>query len=198
MTSLGLRMDGSVIRIAAGLPLVLPTCTPHGCQHCGSAADELGTHGLSCRKSQGPLTRHGAANNVISRGLTSAGVPSRLEPSGLCLSNNGRPDRATLVPWKSGWLLTCDFTCPDTFAASHVSLASADPGAVAAEAENGKMSTYSNLQAGTLFTPIAVETAGPIGPSGQQLLWDIGRRLKQKSGNPASTFYLLQHISVAV
>ena len=79
-----------------------------------------------------------------------------------------------------------------------MALASVDPGAVAAQAENRNMSTYSNLQAGTLFTPIAVETAGPIGPSGQQLLWDIGRRLKQKSGNPASTFYLLQHISVAV
>ena len=98
ITSLGLRMDDFVIRIAAGLRLGLPICTPHGCQHCGSAVDELGTHGLSCRKSQGRHTRHGAANNIISHALTSAGAPSRLEPSGLCLSNNSRSDRATLVP----------------------------------------------------------------------------------------------------
>ena len=181
-------MDDSVIRIVAGLRLGLPICTPHGCQHCGSAADELGTHGLSCRKSQGCHIRHGTANNIISRAHTSAGVPSRLKPSGLCLSNNSRLDGATLVPWKCGQLLTWDFTCPETFAASHVALASVDPGAVAAEAENRKMSTYSNLQAGTLFTPTAVETAGPVGRCGQQLLQDIGRRLKQKSGNPASTF----------
>lgn len=53
---------------------------------------------------------------------------------------------------------------------------SVDPGAVTAEAENRKMSTYSNLQSGILFTPIAVETAGPIGPNDQQL-YISGHRL---------------------
>ena len=157
-TSLGLHMDDSVIRIATGLHLGLSICTPHALVSAlwYSAVDELGTHGLSYRKSQGRHPRHGAANDFISHAFTAAGPPSHLEPSGLCLSNIGRPDGDTLVPWKCGRLLTWDFTCPDTLA-THVSLANVDHGVIAAEAENRKMSTYSNLQVVTLFSPIAVK-----------------------------------------
>lgn len=70
-------------------------------------------------------------------------------------------------------------------------LASMDPWAVAAE-------TDSNHQVGTLFTLIVIETARPAGSNGQQLMQDMGRQLKQKSDKPASTFYLVQRISVAV
>ena len=48
--------------------------------------------------------------------------------------------------WSRGHPLAWDFTCPDTFAMSHVSLASQDPGAVAANAKSKKSSTYSSLQ----------------------------------------------------
>jgi hypothetical protein len=48
------------------------------------------------------------------------------------------------------------------------------------------------------FAPVAVETGGSIGPQGLKVLKDIGRRLKRVSGDPTSTYHLLQLISVAV
>ena len=36
-SSLGLRMDNETIRVAAGIRLGVPLCSPHSCQHCGAA-----------------------------------------------------------------------------------------------------------------------------------------------------------------
>ena len=49
-------------------------------------------HALSCRRSEGRHQRHAALNDVIKRGLSSAHVPSRLEPTGLNRSDGKRPD----------------------------------------------------------------------------------------------------------
>ena len=52
-------------------------CMPHTCYNCGL---EVGAHGLSSRSSQGPHQRHAEVNNIIYRVLSSANVPSHLEP----------------------------------------------------------------------------------------------------------------------
>ena len=70
-----------------------------------------GTHGLSCRSSEGRHPRHAAVNDIIHRTLSSAGIPSRLEPPGLSRSDGKRPDGVTLAPWSSGRPFA---TCPDT------------------------------------------------------------------------------------
>ena len=119
VSSLGLQMDNEVIRVAMGLRLGLTLCQPHKCQHCHTLVSHQGLHGLSCRKSQGRHPRHAAINDIIKRALTSAGVPSQLEPTGICLSDGKRPDGATIVPWKTGRVLVWDATCPDMFAPSH-------------------------------------------------------------------------------
>ena len=59
ITSLGLRMDDSTIRVAVGLRLGTTLCRPHSCHHCGTEVDHQGTHGLSCKKSEG--RHHGIA-----------------------------------------------------------------------------------------------------------------------------------------
>lgn len=86
--------------------------------------------------------------------------------------------------------------CQGTLAASHVALASVGPGTVAADAETRKVSNYHSLQSTTSFTPVAVETAGPLGSSA--LDHNISRKLRQESGDLASTFHLLQHVSVVI
>ena len=134
MSALGLRMDDDVVRVAVGLHLGVSFCQPHHCHQCGMEVDHLGLHGLSCRKSQGHHSRHAAINELIRRALASARAPSHLEPWGTSHVDGKRPDGATVIPWKCGWALVWDATCPDTYAPSHLALAAREAGAVANQA----------------------------------------------------------------
>ena len=61
--------------------------------------------------------------------LTSAKIPTCLEPSGLYRSDGKSPDGITMVPWKCGKLLVWDATCP-AFAPSYSSSATSEARAV--------------------------------------------------------------------
>ena len=80
VSSLGLRMEDDVVRIAVGLRLSVPLCRPHRCCHCRGEVDELATHGLSCVKSIGRHSRHAAINGIIQRALATAQIPSTWSP----------------------------------------------------------------------------------------------------------------------
>ena len=97
ITSLGLRMDDDTIRVAVGLCLGTSLCRPHTCHHCGTEVDHLGTPVLSCKHSEGRHHHHAALNDTIHWALTSAHIPSRLEPTGICRSDGKRPDSITVV-----------------------------------------------------------------------------------------------------
>ena len=98
--------------VSMGLRLGTTLCCPHVCR---ADVNHLGTHGLSCVRSEGCHHQHAALNDIVHRALTVAHIPSRLEPSGIFPSDGKRPDGITVVPWKSGRLLVWDATCPDTF-----------------------------------------------------------------------------------
>ena len=123
--------------------------------------------------------------------MSAAHLPSRLGPTGLSYSNGKRPDGVTLVPWKSGRLLVWDDTCPDTFAPSHLPSATREAGAVAAQAEQSKQK-YAALYQCHIFTPLAIETAGPFTPETFSFLRGLGCRLKQVTREAKSFFYLRQ------
>jgi len=198
ITSLGLRMDDETIRVAVGLRLGSTLCRSHTCQHCGAEVDRLATHGLSCKKSSGRHQRHAAINDIVHRALSSAHIPSRLEPSGLHRSDGKRPDGVTMIPWKCGKPLVWDATCPDTLALSYRGAACSGAGAVAAMAEERKVSKYANLDTSHTFTPVAVETMGVIGTKSMAFLKDLGHRIRQRTGEAKASAYLLQRVSVAV
>ena len=198
ISSLGLRMDDTTVRIAVGLRLGTSLCHPHSCQHCGVEVDCLGLHGLSCKSSQGRHHRHAAINHIVHRALMAAQVPSRLEPSGISRSDGKRPDGVTMIPWRSGKMMVWDVTCPDTFAPSYESLAMFEAGAVAARAEEKKKLKYSILDSCYSFTPIAIETSGVIGAESMTVLHEIGHRLQQVTDDNMALPYFLQRLSVAV
>src|SRR5207244_65041 len=52
ISSVGLKMDDEVVRIAFELRLGLNLCEPHLCQ-CAAQVDVSGIHGLACKKSSG-------------------------------------------------------------------------------------------------------------------------------------------------
>ena len=147
---------------------------------------------------EGRHFRHSALNDIVKRGLSAAHIPSRLEPTGLLRSDGKRPDGVTLAPWSSGCLLIWDATCPDTFAISYRAQATSEAGRVAESAEDRKAEKYRGLPASHSFTPVAIETLGAIGPRSMLFLRDLGRRIALESGEPRSTDYLLQRLSVAV
>ena len=198
ISSLGLRLDDNTLCIAVGLRLGSSLCRPHTCQLCGKEVDHLGTHGLSCRRSEGHHYRHAAINDLIHRALSTAKIPSRLEPSGLYRSDGKRPDGISVAPWRSGKLLVWDATCPDTFAPSFSVLASSEAGLVAAQAEEKKRSKYLHLASDHSFTPVAIETSGVIGPQSLVFLHELGRRLEQTTGEAKSRAYLFQRLSIAI
>ena len=191
-------MNNEMTRIAVGLCLGLPPCRPHQSLHCGSEVDQLGTHGLSCRYSQGRHSRHAAVNDLVRRSLDAAQIPSHLEPVRLYRSDGKRPDGASVVPWRGGKILIWDATCPDTFASSHERLATWEAGAVAAETEHRKRQKYANLDGNHVFVPVAVETLGVIGPDSESFLRDLARKVMEATGEPSSHQYLLQRLSVAI
>ena len=138
ISALGLRMDDETIRVAVGLHLSTQLCHLHSCYHCGTEVDGLGIHGLSCRKSEGRHHRHLELNDIVHRALTTARIPSRLEPASVLCSDGKRPDGISVVPWQRGKLLIWDATCSDTFALSYVASTASGAGLVAAAAEGRK------------------------------------------------------------
>ena len=194
VSALGLRMDDDMVRIAIGLRLVAPLCLPHICHHCGAEVDNLGTHGLSCRNSQGCHPRHPSINSLIQRYLSAAGIQTHLEPTGLCRSDGKRPDGASIMPWSCGRVLVWDATCPDTLAPSHIALASREPGLVAEQAEQQKKAKCADLQTTHHFIPISIETTSVFGPEALSFFKELGRRLRARSGEPLSFSHLLQQI----
>ena len=54
--SLGFKLNDTQLRVAVSLCLAAPMCQPHRCSGCVTPVNELGTHGLSCRKSTGQFS----------------------------------------------------------------------------------------------------------------------------------------------
>ncbi|KAJ4448506.1 hypothetical protein ANN_10522 [Periplaneta americana] len=124
---------------------------------------QLICNALSCVMSKGRLSRHSSLNDIIKRALTSSGVPSILEPSGISRSDGKRPDGLTLVPWRVGKSLIWDSTCVDTLAPS----TSKTPGSAAESAAVSKHHKYKHLADNYIFVPFAVETFGSSPPEAE-------------------------------
>jgi hypothetical protein len=66
---------------------------------------------------------------------------------------------------------------------------------VAEMAAERKILKYSTLPANIIFQPMAFETLGPINQSGVEFISEIGRRLKQVSGDARERFFLFLLLS---
>ena len=153
---------------------------------------------MSCRSSAGRFTRHAAANDVIRRALSSADVPSVLEPSGLSRQDGRRPDGLTLIPWSQGRCLLWDFTCSDTLAQSHVHQNSVVAGSAANAAEARKLAHYSDLSHDYVFAPVAIETLGSCGELTGRFLRDLCKRLVVGSGDRRAGQYFRQRLGLVI
>ena len=135
---------------------------------------------------------------MIKRSFVSAGFPSVLEPIGTCLEDGKRPDGMTMIPWSKGKALLWDATCVDTFASSHLNLSTVIAGSAASEAEVKKQNKYRSLSHDYIFVGVGVETSGVLGKQAAQFLKNLGRKLIAATGEPRSSSFLLQRISIAI
>ena len=198
--NLGLILSNREVRVAVGLRIGAPLVRTHNCV-CGTLVDQLGHHGLSCRKSKGRQRRHAQANDVLVRAIRSVDIQAELEPHRLLGDDDRlRPDGATLDPWSRGRTMAWDFTCPDTLAPCYVSQSASTVGSAAAQAEQNKRAKYSQLASSgdILFVPVAIETLGVWGTSAVELCREIGSRAAAISGDPRSHAFLVQRLSLAV
>jgi hypothetical protein len=140
-SSAGTRPDNASMRTAVALRLGAPACEPHTCV-CGQAVDAYGTHGLSGRLSAGRQYRLKTVNDMIQRALSSAGVPSRLEPPHLYGDDGKQPDGLTTVPQQYGRCPIWDFKCPHNLPPSLLNHAVVAPGTVFADVECHKQTKY--------------------------------------------------------
>ena len=156
MSSLGLTMDDSVVRVATHLHLGVTQCRPHLCQQCGV---HLGTQGLSCRKSYDRFSRHATTNDIVKMSLAAAKIPSPLEPSGLSRSDGKHPGGGTVFLWSNMRCLVWDVP------ARHVGtiICSYCWDCLPQTGRRMKKLKYQDLTSSHHLVPIAIETSGILG-----------------------------------
>ena len=104
----------------------------------------------------------------------------------------------TIFPFTAGQSLVWDATCSDSFSCSNLIKSASDPGSVARQAEECKVTKYRTLSDRSHFVPLAVETSGIIGPRGTSLLHRIGGLLADQRGDQRESMWLFQRIALAI
>jgi len=196
-SSLGTLLHNDTLSIATALRLGTKICEQHTC-HCGATVYENGLHSLSCQKAAGRRSRHDDINDLIKRSLVSAGIPLILEPIGTCLEDGQYLDGMTLISWAFGKALLWDTTCVDSFAPCHIANSSKSLGFAACEAKTKKINKYAALCHDYHFVPVGVETTGVLGKHATKFFKILGHKLKLATGEPRSSSFLLQRLSIAI
>ena len=195
--NLGTQLNPDELRIAIALRTGSKICENHVCK-CGRNIDEYGFHLLSCHFNEGRHPRHAAINDIICRALKSSGMPSVLEPVGLNRGDGKRPDGITIFPFSQGKSLCWDATCVNTFSESAINDTAIEVGHAAAKAETAKRTKYPDLVRRFRFEPIAIETSGVFGPSTRNIIYEIGKRIAEKTGEKRETLWLKQRLNIAI
>lgn len=194
----GTMLDPTIFRMAAALRVGAPVCTPFNCSRCNAFVDSSGLHPLSCSQSQGRRSRHTEINKIIHRSLMKAGYPCILEPSGLCLDNQKRPDGQTIPHWSQGKNLVWDATVACTVATSYVNRSARESGWVAEHADSEKMNKYNELTTRFHVVPLAFETMGPVSCGTAKFIRDLSGKISSVTGDLREGTFLRQHLSLAV
>ena len=191
------RLTDTSLSIAVGLRLGVPVPAPGVCA-CGKALDATGSHALTCNRGQERSRRHAALNVCVRDMFNAAGHPSILEPHGLALSDDRRPDGVTVSAFEGGLFAAWDATVTHTYAPSHLRIALVGPGALADHKSERKIAKYGDLSDRFDVSPFAVETLGAMSKTVRDLTDTLARTAVDVSHctNARSLYY--RRIAVAV
>jgi len=197
IANLGLRMTNEQIRIAVALRLGANVTSTHPCV-CGAQADRKGDHALSCKRSKARHARHRQLNDCISRAMTTAMIPNRLEPVGLLRDDARRPDGESLVPWSRGRCVAWDASCIHRLAASWIGRSTKTGTPAADVAELRKRAKYNDLPNEYSFEPVVCETMGGLGSTTITFLRQLGSRMKEANNDDYAFIHLMQRIGLII
>jgi len=196
--NVGTLLNNEQLRASVGLRLGIPLYEEHLCA-CGMTVDTKGLHKLSCNQyALQRVARHNELNDVLSRALRQAGITNKVEPQGLCSDDALRPDGVTIMPWSAGRSLTWDVTVRDTYAPTHLPLASRTVGHASTKAEKEKRQKYLPLLHSYTFVPFCIETSGVWGREALELTRQVGQRITRTTGDLRATRFLRQRLSIEV
>ena len=197
-SSLGLHLSDEQLRVAASVRLGAPVSLEHICVRCGSVSDSFGKHAFSCKRSTGRHVRHYLMNDTIDRALHTMQMPTRLEPNGLTLDTNLKPDGVSSSSWSHGKPLAWDVTCAHPLAQSWLPVAQRGVSAVATAVEAKKRTKYAALEQDFCFEPVSVETLGGLGDSTALFIACLGAKIAARTGDPKATLHLRQRLAIAI
>ncbi|GAV01563.1 hypothetical protein RvY_12255-1 [Ramazzottius varieornatus] len=193
---LGNLLNDDALRISVGVRLGAPLCEAHTCRS-SAQVDIYGRHGLSCKYSAGRHSRHSSLNESIKRVLVSCQIPTILEPNGILRDNSvKRPDGITQIPWKEGKALVWDVTCVDALCQTYVAGCSDKARYAAERAEGLKVVKYTNLEGRYFFSPVGFKVYGTFRPAARDLLYKIGKKMRERTGEKRSSEFLRQRVSI--
>lgn len=196
--NIGTLLDNNTFRISVALRIGAQMCHQYECL-CGETVDIYGTHALKCKKSAGRYARHREMNNIIHRTMSSANIPSTLEPKGLFRDDGKKLDGMTLAPWEKGACLVWDATCVDTLADSYIKSTTNKAGSAAETAAKRKLNKYKAIrEKNFLIVPFAVETLGSWGKDAILFADKLGDMLNSVSGEARSKEFFKKNISLAI
>ena len=157
-----------------------------------------GSHALTCSRGKERSRRHAALNICVRDMFNAAGHPSIMEPRGLALSDDRRPDGVTVSAFEGGLSAAWDATVTHTCAPSHIRTALLGAGALADQRSERKLTKYRDLSDKYDIRPFAVETLGAMSKSARHLTDTLARMASDFSHfkNARSIFY--RRIGVAV
>ena len=130
--------------------------------------------------------------------MAKAGLPSVLEPVGLCSDSARRPDGLTLPHWSVGKSLVWDATVACTVASSYVRHSAHEMGWVAEHADSEKILKYQELQTRFHVVPVAFETLGPVSQGTARFIKELSKRMTAITGDTRESVFLRQQLSLAV
>ena len=139
-----------------------------------------------------------AINDIVKQSLSSAQIPSTLEPTGLSRSDGKRLDGVTIAQWQAGRMLVWDVSCTDTFVASHLAQGVTEAQAVIGLAEQRKTSKYEIFSRTHYFVPVMVETSSAFGREALDLFTEIGRHTRLAIQEVRARSFLFQQVSVVL
>src|SRR6218665_910712 len=85
-----------------------------------------------------------------------------------------------------------------TLAAAYLANTSTRASAAAEAAANRKQAKYQELSNTHIFTPMDLETLGPINNTGIDFISDLARDLTPSTGDPRESSFLFQRLSISV